>query len=304
MTASDEPLAYLHGRVMPQSQAQLPLHDAGFVMGATITDLCRTFHQRLYRWPEHLVRFGRGCRAAGIALPLEDDEITGRAQQILTHNRVLLGPGQELALVMFATPGPIGYYLGEAGGAGDGPVTFGMHTFPLPLARFRRLVETGASLIVPSICQVPADSVDPHIKQRSRMHWWLADREVQRHEPGSSALLLDHAGHVTETAAANFLIVRGGVMLSPPREAILEGVSLGVVRELCAGLGISFAERSLTLEDCLSADEAMLANTSYCLVGVSRLQGKALPFPGEVLGRLLGAWNAEVGLDIHGQIGV
>ena len=77
---------------------------------------------------------------------------------------------------------------------------------------------------------------------------------------------------------------------------------MGWCASLCGLLKIPFAEQNLALEECLSADEAMLANTSFCLAGVSRLQGIALPFPGPVLGRLLGAWNAEVGLDIHGQI--
>jgi branched-subunit amino acid aminotransferase/4-amino-4-deoxychorismate lyase len=302
MTLSAEPLAFLHGRVLPQSRAQLALNDAGFVMGATVTDLCRTFHQRLYRWNEHLARFGRSCRAADIEPAMSEVDISARAEEILVHNRQMIGTGQELALVMFATPGPIGYYLGEAGGLGDAPVTFGLHTFPLPLAPYRRLVEKGASLVVPAIRQVPPETIDPHIKQRSRMHWWLADREARRLEPGASALLLDHAGNVTETAAANFLIVRGGAVLSPPRSAVLEGISLAVVRELCAGLSIPFAEQALTLEDCLAADEAMLANTSWCLAGVSRLQGQALPFPGPILGRLLSAWNEDVGLDVHGQI--
>ena len=35
---------------------RVPVHDAGFVMGATVTDLCRTFRHRLYLLlPEHYV---------------------------------------------------------------------------------------------------------------------------------------------------------------------------------------------------------------------------------------------------------
>ena len=187
MIPSAEPLAFFNHQVMPLSQARLPLHDAGFVMGATATDLCRTFHQRLYRWEQHLARFRQSCQSIGIMPAISNDEISACAEQILAHNRRLppvaefariqtssarmlnsgefsYGAGKELALVMFATPGPIGYYLGEPGGAGDGPVTFGMHTYPLPLARFRRWVENGVSLVVPSVRQVPADTIDPHIK--------------------------------------------------------------------------------------------------------------------------------------------
>jgi branched-subunit amino acid aminotransferase/4-amino-4-deoxychorismate lyase len=297
-----EPVALLNGAIIPQSQATLALNDAGFVFGATITDLCRTFHRRLYRWPEHLARFRRGCGAAGIDVPAGDAQLTAWAEELVAHNARLLAPGQELALVVFATPGPVGYYLGEPGGAGDRPATFGMHTFPLPFARYRDLVERGAALVVPGVRHVPAACVDPRLKQRSRLHWWLAEREARATAPGSMALLLNTTGHVTETAAANFLIVRGGTLISPPRESILAGISLAVVEELAGRLGIPMEFRPLTLTECQSADEALLTGTAFCVAGVRSIDGAALPWPGPVLGRLLAAWNAEVGLDLHGQI--
>jgi branched-subunit amino acid aminotransferase/4-amino-4-deoxychorismate lyase len=160
----------------------------------------------------------------------------------------------------------------------------------------------GARLVVPAVRHVPAECVDPRIKQRSRLHWWLAQQEVQRVDPRASALLLDQHGHVTETAAANFLLVRDGTVYSPPSEAILGGVSLRVVRELCERLGIAFQERPLRLYDCLNADEAMLTNTPFCLAGVGRINGALLPWPGAVLRRLLEAWSEELGLDIEKQI--
>jgi branched-chain amino acid aminotransferase len=292
-----EPLALLNGRLLPQSQAALALNDAGFVFGATVTDLCRTFRGVPYRWPEHLARFRRSGRATYLDVPYSDEQITAWAEQLVAHNA-----GPELALVLFATPGPVGYYLGQPGGAGDAPPTFGMHTFPLPFARYRGLVERGASLVVPPVRHVPAECVDPRIKQRSRMHWWLAEQQARRIEPGSQALLLDTSGCLTETAAANFLIVRDGVVISPPPDRILCGISLSIVEELCARLGIPFDFQPVGLDDALGADEAMLASTPYCLAGVSRINGQALPWPGPVMRRLIEAWSADVGVDIHGQI--
>jgi branched-chain amino acid aminotransferase len=295
-------LAYLNGRLIPAAEAVLPLHDAGFVLGATITDLCRTFRHQLFRWPDHLARFRRSCAYAQIYPPVSVDELTDAAQRLAGHNADLLAPEQDLALVIFVTPGPIGYYGGLDGGLGDAPPTFGMHTFPLPLARYRRLFQEGAHLVIPSTRHIPPECIDPRIKQRSRLHWWLAEQEARLVEPGATALLLDTGGHVTETAAANLLIVQGGKVLSPPRTSVLGGISLQVVEELCGELGIGFEERPLGLYDCLSADEAMLASTPYCLAGVSRISGTPLPWPGKVFQRLLQAWGERVGLDVRRQI--
>jgi branched-subunit amino acid aminotransferase/4-amino-4-deoxychorismate lyase len=297
-----EPLAYLDGRFLPQSQARLPLHDAGFVLGATITDLCRTVRHRLNRWPEHHARFRRSCRSAHVHPLLPEDELTRVAHALVEHNAGLVLPEEDLALVLLATPGPIGYYAGLPGTAGSGPVTFAMHTFPLPFPRYRPLYEHGAHLIIPSTRHVPAVCVDPRIKQRSRLHWWLAEREAHLLGPHAMALLLDLDGHVTETAGANFLAVCDGVVTSPPRHAVLEGISLQTVAELCSEFGIPFEERPLGVHDCLNADEAMLASTPYCLAPVGRINGTPLPCPGPTFERLLGSWSKALGLDIRQQI--
>jgi branched-chain amino acid aminotransferase len=300
--ANPTPLAFFGGRLVPQEEARLSLSDAGFVWGATITDLCRTVRHQLYRWPDHLDRFRRSCRAARIYPPLDEEELDRQAQALVAHNCKLLTPGQDLALVLIATPGPVGYYLGQNLDPAETGPTFIMHTFPLPFARYRFLFQDGARLIIPTVRQVPVECVEPRIKQRSRLHWWLAQQEVQRVDSHASALLLDHAGHVTETAAANFLAVHGGVVLSPPTGSILEGVSLQVVKQLCGRLGIPFQERPLRTYDCLNADEAMLTSTPYCLVGVSQINGLPLSWPGPVFRRLLQAWDEVIGLDIRQQI--
>jgi branched-chain amino acid aminotransferase len=295
----NQPLAYLNGRSLVQGEACLPLHDAGFVWGATVTDLCRTFHHRLFRLSDHLARFRQGCGLARVPQSVPDDELTAIAERLTGHNAALLGPEQELALVLFATPGPVGHYAGQSG---QGPPTLGMHTFPLPFERYVRLFREGAVLVVPPVRHLPADCIDPRVKQRSRLFWWLAEQQAHDMGPASSALLLDEDGHVTETAAANLLIVRGGTVLSPRRQRILNGVSLRVTEELCGELGLPIAEADLTVEDCRRADEAMLSSTTFCLAPVRRIQGTDLPCPGPVFERLLRAWNERVGLDIRAQV--
>jgi branched-chain amino acid aminotransferase len=294
--------AYLNGRFLPQSEANLPLHDAGFVFGATATDLVRTFHHRLFRLEDHIRRFRQSCALTHIPLLLSDKEISRIAEHLVEQNVKLLKPGWDLALVMFATPGSIGYYAGLEGGPGDGSPTFGMHTFPLPLARYRRFFQEGVQLVVPATQQLPAACVDPRVKHRSRLHWWKAGQEARLADENAMSLLLNVEGFVTETAVANFLLVKQGVVYSPPKDSILGGISLLTVQELCQELGIGFQERQLRLEDCCQADEAMLAGTSFCLAGVSRINRAPIPWPGKVFPQLLAAWNRRVGLEIQAQI--
>lgn len=293
------PLAYLNGLFLPAEEAQLALHDAGFVFGATATEFGRTFGHRLFRLEEHLRRFGHSCQAACIPQPVRIVELATSAEHLVAHNASLVSPEQELALVLFATPGPLGIY---AGLPNDGPPTLGMHTFPLAFARYRRLFTDGARLVTPVTRHVPPQCLDPQIKQRSRLHWWVAGRQAEAMEPGAWALLQGLDGFVTETAAANFLIVQGGTVVTPPRDTILNGVSLGVTEELCRGLGIPITEKPLSLDDVKSAEEALLTGTAFCLAGVRSINGVSLPWPGPVTQRLTAEWSRLVGLDYRGQI--
>lgn len=298
-----EPLAYLNGQFLPQSQAVLPLHDAGFVWGATITDLCRTFRQQLFRFADHLARFRQSCGLARVRLAVSDEELTVIANRVATENVSQIKLTSELALVLFATPGPIGYYLGQTSGAGQREPTLGLHTFPLPFQRYRRLFTEGARLVIPSVLQVSPATVDPRIKQRSRLHWWIAGQEVHDGDPDASALLVDSDGFITETATANVLLVQNGRIRTPRRSKVLGGISLAVVEELCRQLGIPFEEADLTPGDCRRADEAMLSNTAFCLAPVRSIGRTEMPIcPGPVFQRLIAAWSAMVGVDIIRQV--
>ncbi len=290
------PVAYRDGQFLPQAELTLSIHDAGFVWGATITDRCRTVHHKLYRWKEHLDRFRRSCRATSIYPALSQDEIEQAARELVKQNVADLPAHLDLALVLVATPGEVRYPLER-----EVASTFFMYTQPLPLKAYKPLFEQGARLVIPTTRHVPSESVDPRIKQRSRIHWWLAEQEARRTGPDASALLLDQEGYLTETAWANFLLVKDGVVFSPPKHTILAGVSLQVIRELCERLEIPFEEKSLTVYDAVNADEAMLTCTSYCLAGVSRVNHIPLTWPGPIFEKLLEAWSFDLGLDIRGQ---
>jgi branched-chain amino acid aminotransferase len=292
------PIAYLNGRFVPFADAALPLHDAGFAFGATVVDNARTFRQKLFRWPDHLARFRGDCEACFVALEPSDNEITAAAEELVVRNAASLPPGGELQLVTFATPGPLGFYLGSAA---TGPPTFGMVTYPLPVGRYRSFFADGVSLAV--IGHRPADAGDvlpPRVKHRSRMAWWIAEHRPR--PPGTVAIVTDRpGGTLTETSFANFLAVFDGVVTSPPREMVLDGISLRVVEELCRELGIPIAEQEVPASAASCMGEAFLVGTGFCIAGVRRIDGVALSWPGQTFRRLLAAWSGLVGMDVDRQ---
>ena len=302
---SSEPFVYLRGEFVPASQAHISIYDFGIVLGATVTDLARTFHRKTYRMADHVRRFHESCKYARIAPPASEAETAGITEELVRRNAALLPAGGELGIVYFITPGESAVYAGSAAGSAALTPTFCVHTFPMPFELFARFFTEGVHVVTPSTRHVPPQCVDPKIKNRSRLHWWLAEQEAHLVDARAVPLALDLDGNLTETSGANFLLVKNGVVLSPTPRNILLGISRQVVMELCGKLGIRFEQRDLQVHDAITADEAFVTTTPYAMVPVTRVNG--LPVGagkpgGPVFERILAAWSAEVGLDIRAQI--
>ncbi|MCH2203233.1 MAG: aminotransferase class IV [Fuerstiella sp.] len=299
-----EPFVYLNGEFIPASQAHIAIYDASVVLGATVTDMTRTFGKVPFRLDDHVARFYRSCRYTRITPEVTAAETTEIAEELIRRNSELLEPHQDLALVKFISPGELRLYTGAAGRAGEMPPTYCIHTFPLPFQVWRHYFTEGVHVVTPSVRHVPPQCVDPKIKCRSRMHWWLADRETHLVDPNAVSLCLDLDGNVTETSGSNFLIYTGDEIVSPGRRNVLRGVSVQTVSELCQELNVSFVERDFQIHDVINAREAFLASTPYCLAPVTQVNG--IPVgngqPGTMLHRLLDRWSQRVGVNIIEQI--
>jgi branched-subunit amino acid aminotransferase/4-amino-4-deoxychorismate lyase len=299
-----EPLVYLNGRMVPASQAHLAVYDAGVVQGATVTEMTRTFGHRLWRLDHHLDRLFRSLRYTRMEIGLTKDQFAAISLELAAQNALLLSEGEELGLIQFVTAGEYATYAGMAGRPARAGPTVCVHTFGLPFELWAQKMRDGQHLVTPSVRHVPPQCYDPKIKYRSRMHFYLADQEARLVDANAAALLLDLDGNVTETNAANFLIVEGGTVVSPTTRNTLAGISRAMVRELCVQLGMPFVERDFQLYNALNADEAFTTSTSYCVMPVTKINGVAIGDgrPGPVVARLLSAWSAAVGLDIAAQI--
>ena len=299
-----EAIVYLNGRMVPASQAHLAIFDSGVVMGATVTEMTRTFRHLPFRLEDHLERLFRSLRYVRFHIEPNREELAGVSHELITHNATLLPPGGELGLVHFVTAGEVAAYAGFEGRPTRTSPTVCAHTFPLDWRRWAKTMREGTHLVTPATRHVPPQCYDPKIKYRSRMHFYLADQEARLVDPEASALLLDLDGNVTETSSANFLMVERGEIVSPTTHNTLPGISRATVIELAAQLGIPFIERDFQLYNVVNADEAFVTSTPYCLMPVTRINGLAIGDgkPGPIFRRLLDAWSQLAGVDIERQI--
>lgn len=295
----NEPIAYLNGRMVPASSAAISPFDAGFVQGASIAEQLRSFRGSLFRLEDHLGRLARSLEITGIAISEPLAQLASIAGELVEHNHALLDPADDLGLGIIVTPGGYPGY-----GASDTGPTILLHTYPLPFHLWHEKYTTGQALAIPATRQVPSVCWPAALKCRSRMHYYLADREAGAMFPGARALLLDLDGHVTEASTANVLVYRAGEgLVSPPHGKVLPGISLAEVTELALQMGVPSSQRDSTPEDLQTAQEILLTSTPMCLLPVVSLDGQRIGAgrPGDLFGRLIQAWSDLVGLDIVAQ---
>jgi len=299
-----EPLVYLTGKLVPASQAHLAIFDAGIVLGATVTEMTRTFRHQPYRLEDHMDRLFRSLKYTRMEISTSKAELTEISRELVANNAKLIHPDDELGLIHFVTAGEFPVYAGSAGRAARLTPTVCAHTFPMPFELWVSKLDHGSHLVTPSIRHVPPQCYDPKMKYRSRMHYYLADKEAQLVDPDASALLLDLDGNVTETGGANFLIVERGTIVSPTLTNTLPGISRDTVIKLAAQLGIPFVERDIQVHNVMNADEAFTATTPYCILPVTKINGVAIGdgHPGPIWRKLMAAWSELVGINIEQQI--
>lgn len=87
------------------------------------------------------------------------------------------------------------------------------------------------------------------------------------------ALILNQDGHVSEASGANVMIVRKGVVITPPIEAnILEGITRrSLIQLLQDELGVQVVERNIDRTEVYIADEVFLCGTGAQIAPVTRV---------------------------------
>lgn len=300
----DDSQAWKNGSWLPLEQTALSLDDIGFLQGVVIVDRLRTVDLRALDVGPHVERWRSGCAAVGITLPAEP-RIEELIQQVIQRNAACF-PQQDFSVVMLATPG-------RAGEAGR-PPTLILHALPIPWTTLSRWYELGQPLRAASQHSVPGACWSPAIKTRSRLQYYLADREAKQQARDSSAsgvLLssaMDGTVSLTETSAANILIVeRVGQsirrLISPPRERILNGISLRRTLRIAEQAGIETRFEPISVERAEQAEEIILCGTTGCVWSASQFNDRRFSAPARqpTFQILLEGWLRELGVDFIAQ---
>ena len=158
----------------------------------------------------------------------------------------------------------------------------------------------GCHAVTPMSRMMPAQSLDPKIKNRSRMAYTLAELETKLVDPRAQGIILDTDGFLAENKGGNFFLIKDGVLKTPPTWQALAGITRETTIDIAESRGVPVDVTPLQPYDVYTADEAFFTSTPYCIMPATRFNG--LPVGdgtvGAITKRLMCGWNEIAGYDL------
>lgn len=289
---TQEPIVYVNGEFVPESQARISVLDHAVLYGDGIFETACAWHGRIFKLDAHI---DRGLRSmAAIALTPPVDRATLRSLIIEAVRRNGL---QDAYVKWIVTRGSNGKPLMDPTGCVANLIIL-VQPF-INRASEERILQ-GLRLKTVAVRRPPGHVLDPQIKSINYLNLVMAKIEAKA-AGADEALLLDVRGRLCEATGCNVFVVRGRRLLTP-RQDILAGVTRETVFELAPELGLTAEQADLELYDAYTADEIIICSTAGGLLPVVWIDGRPLPGgrPGPVFKALRAAYQALIASDRHG----
>ena len=248
----------LNGEFRTLEQATLSATDAGFLLGEGVFETIRAEQGHLLFFAEHIARLARGLRVLEIGHAADAEALRALCEQVLDANDF-----EEARVRLTVTRGPV---RGLPIVATEGEPTVMITASPLDPAQERQR-STGWRMVP---APFPKNHRSPlaSIKCTSYAEPLLARRQA-RALGFDEALMLNIDGAVAEASMANVFAVAGGTLVTPPvADGALPGIARAQVMQVAARHEVPVVERSMRLEDLLSAEEVFVTNAIVLMMPI------------------------------------
>ena len=257
---------YVNGTIRPAAEAVVPVYDHGFLYGEGVYETLRTYGRVPFLYERHLARLRASAERIRLDVPFSDGELA----RWIDDTVAAAGELDEAYIRVLLT-------------RGVGELTYDPRSTPTPTTVIivkpvdepsARVIEQGVNICLVDILRNHPGSVNPLIKANNLLNNALAMQEANR-RGGEEGLMCNYRGELSECSQANFFMVRGGEVLTPPSEAgLLEGITRAFIFELGEACGVTVRDQVLFPTDLGTADEAFITSTTREMSPVTSIDGR------------------------------
>ncbi len=278
---------YLNGAFTLLPDAKISVMDRGFIFGDGVYEVVPAYGGRLFRFAEHMARLDRSLAELRIANPLSKAQWAEVAQQLMASFAAAQGVDVHALDQLIYIQITRGVAMRDHVMPTDiTPTVFVMtNTMKLPTEAQRSQ----------GVACVTADDFrweKAHIKSTSLLGAVFA-RQIS-FDAGALETVMFRDGFLSEAAASNVWVVKGGKVLGTPKDSlVLEGIRYGLIEEICRARGIPFELRRVSRDEVEHADELLLSSATKEVLPVTLLDGQAVGSgkPGPVYAQLMAGYS-------------
>lgn len=247
---------YIHPHFVPAATASLPVDDLALQRGYGVFDFFKVVKGEPVFLDDHLQRLASSARAMHLSLPLSNNELKEKLQELLQRNEV----------------GRVGVRITLTGGSGGNGYRIGAPALIMSVQPYDELDEAlfqkGITLMsVGHRRQFPSVKTIDYL-----MGVWLGP---QLKEGGFDDALYHDGGWVSETPRANIFAFINDTLVTP-NEGALAGITRSKILQL-AGKHYPVEERPLHLDELKNAGEVFITSTTKEVLPVGRIDNTVLP---------------------------
>ncbi len=254
-------VAYVNGRYLPHRQAAVHIEDRGYQFADGVYEVCAVHRGRLLDEQGHLERLDRSLGELRIDWPMSEPALRVVMREVIRRNRLTNG-----MLYLQVTRGVAPRNHAFPDQADSALVMTARATKPFDVEAHRRGVDI---ITIPETRWARRD-----IKTISLLPNVLGKQQA-REQGAYEAWMVEADGSVTEGTSSNaWIVTQGGELVTrQPGHAILNGITRLAILKLAREEGITFAERSFTVDEAKAAREAFVTSTSSFVRPVRRIDG-------------------------------
>lgn len=255
-------LAYVNGRYLRHEVAAVHIEDRGFQFADGVYEVVTVQNSRLVDEDGHLARLGRSLGELEIAWPVSERVLRMIMRHLIGRNRVRNG-----IVYLQITRGSAPRDFRFPAAATPSLVLTTRHMNLDPKAQIAQGV---AVITIPDIRWKRRD-----IKSVSLLPQVLGKQQAAA-AGAFEAWQFDEDGQVTEGCSSNAWIVTGDgrVVTRNANHLILNGITRQSILRLAEAAGLTFEERSFSVEEAYQAMEAFITSATTYVMPVTRIDGR------------------------------
>ena len=272
---------WFNGKLVPQRDATVPILSHGLSRGSAMFDVLGVHPGPegpvAFRMDDHLKRLRKSAELLEMELAYSTEEIIEAVKATVRANRI--GRGIIKILAFWGEEAPMNLILDSR---------LDVAVFALPESEELVLDKTQSlSACLAKWRKLHPQTVPVGAKACANyLNGYLARKDAVS-RGFDIGILLGTDGFLAEGSTESVFIVKDGVLMTPPLGRVLSSITRLSILQAVPEIGLTVAERPITADELLAADEIFLVHTGTKIEAVARFEDRELAAPGPVTAQVM-----------------